>query len=140
MALTPDFAARIVHSDASITDAVAFHAALRDIEASEVGVLYPSIHSYRQVELGGGAVFPAVRFVNGWRLQFPAGNWSVSGGNIDVDIVPVPGCYVRLTQSAAYAVTSAFGGASSGISRDDLSVINRGVQRASLLIPHTENL
>ena len=59
MALTPDFAARIVHSDASITDAVAFHAALRDIEASEVGVLYPSIHSYRQVELGGGAVFPA---------------------------------------------------------------------------------
>ena len=54
-------------------------------------------------------------------------------------IVPVPGCYVRLTQSAAYAVTS-IGGVSSGISRDDLSVINRGVQRASLLIPHTENL
>ena len=29
-----------------------------------------------------------------------------------MDIVPVAGCYVRLTQSAAYAVTSAFGGAS----------------------------
>ena len=53
MALTPDFAARIVHSDASITDAVAFHAELRDIEASDEGVLYPAIHSYRQVALGG---------------------------------------------------------------------------------------
>ena len=109
MALFPDFPARIVRSDASISDAVAFHAALRDIESSDEGILYPSIHSYREVQLGGGALFPAVKFVNGWRLEFPAGNWEVSGGNVDAPIVPIPGCYVRVTQSAAYAVTSVGG-------------------------------
>ncbi len=106
MALTPDYTLRIIHSDASITDAPAFHAALRDFEASETGVLHPTIHTYKEVDLGGGAVFPAIDFINGWALQFPAGNWVIAGGNINAPINPVAGCYVKQTQSAAYAVTA----------------------------------
>jgi hypothetical protein len=106
MALTPNFASKIITSTASITDVVEFHAALREIEASDEGMLYPTIHSYKQVTLGGGSIFPAVAFINGWTLQFTPGNFEMRGGNIDVAINPVAGCYVRQTQSAAYAVTS----------------------------------
>ena len=109
MALTPDFDLRVIHSDASITDMVAFHAALREIEVSDVGMLYPPIHTYKEVPLGGGALFPALAFVNGWTLQLPAGSWVVSGGNLDVTINPVAGCYVKMTQAAAYAVTTVGG-------------------------------
>lgn len=106
MALMPDFTNRIVHSDASITDVVAFHLALRDIEDDANGIRYPEIHVYKQVDLGAGAFFPAVKFVNGWTLQFPAGNFEVRGGNVDAVVNPVPGAFVKMTQSAAYAVTS----------------------------------
>ena len=109
MALTADFANRIIHSDASITDAVAFHADLRDIEASPPGMLVPVIHTYKEVPLGGGAIFPAVAFINGWTLQFPSGNWELRGGNVDATINPVAGCYVKVTQAAAFAVTAAGG-------------------------------
>jgi hypothetical protein len=106
MSLTVDFVNRIVHSDASITDMVAFHLALRDIEDGADAIIYPAIHTYKEVNLGGGAVFPAVAFVNGWTLQFPAGNWVIRGGNLDCIINPVSGAYIERTQSAAYAVTS----------------------------------
>jgi hypothetical protein len=106
MALTVDFAGRIVHSDASITDMVAFHLALRDVEDGPDAVIHPIIHTYKAIPLGGGAIFPAVAFVNGWTLQFPAGNWAVKGGNLDCAINPVSGAYVERTQSAAYAVTA----------------------------------
>lgn len=120
MALTPDYDNLIIHSDASITDVVAFHAALRDIEASATGILYPQVHTYKQLPLNSGAIFPAVGFVNGWTLQFSAGSYQVSGGNITAVINPVAGCYVERTQSAAYAVT-AVGGV--GLSQDDLNAI-----------------
>jgi hypothetical protein len=105
MALSIDFLSKIVVSTASITDVVGFHADLRDIEASSEGMLYPVIHTYKEVPLGG-AVFPAVGFINGWTLQFTAGNFEIKGGNVDVVINPVANCYVRQTQAAAYAVTS----------------------------------
>lgn len=106
MALTPDFANRIIHTDASITDVVAFHVALRDIESSDEGMLYPAIHTYKVVPLGGGAVFPAVGFINNWKLQFPSGNYEIRGGNVDVEVVPTAGAFVKQTLSAAYAVTA----------------------------------
>lgn len=112
MTLTADFANKVIHSDASITDAVAFHGALRDIEASAAGMLAPVIHTYKEVPLGGGAIFPAIAFINGWTLEFPAGNWELRGGNVDAAINPVAGCYVKVTQAGAYAVTVA--GSSSG--------------------------
>jgi len=113
MALTPDYASRIIHSDASITDAVVFHDQLRGIEASETGMLYPVIHTYKELSLGGGAIFPAVDFINGWTLQFAAGNWTVSGGNISCTINPVANCYVERLMASAYTfalIPSADGG------------------------------
>lgn len=106
MTLSVNFASRIVTSDASIVDVVAFHAALRDIEDDALAMVHPTIHTYKEVQLGGGSIFPAVKFINGWTLQFPAGNFEIRGGNVDVTINPVAGCYVRQIQSAAYAVTS----------------------------------
>ena len=73
-------------------------------------MLAPVIHTYKEVDLGGGAIFPAISFINGLTLQFPAGNWTISGGNLSTTINPVANCYVKQTQSAAYAVTSADGG------------------------------
>lgn len=119
MALTPDYDNRVIHSDASITDMVAFHQQLRDIEASDTGLLYPIIHTYKELPLGG-AIFPAVAFINGWTLQFPAGNYTVKGGNLTATINPVAGCYVDRTQSAAYAVSSALG-SSTGPSAEDIA-------------------
>lgn len=110
MALTVNYGSKYVISDASITDAVAFHEALRDIEVSETGILYPAIHTYKEIQLGGGAIFPAIAFINGWTLQFGAGNYELSGGNYDLTINPVANCYVRVTQSAAYAVSASLAG------------------------------
>ena len=106
MALTANFATKVITSDASITDVVAFHMALRDIEDNPAAMIYPVIHTYKQIDLGGGSLFPAVAFINGWTLQFPAGNWEVRGGNVSATINPVANCYVKYTASAAYAVTS----------------------------------
>jgi hypothetical protein len=106
VALTADYDARIIHSDASITDVVAFHLALRVIEATARGIRESRVHDYAQIDLGSGAFFPAVAFVGGWTLQFPAGNFEVRGGNVDAVVNPVAGAFVKMTQSAAYAVTS----------------------------------
>ena len=106
MALTADFASRIITSDASITDVVAFHLALRDIEDDSAAMIHPVIHTYKEIDLGSGAKFPAVAFINGWTLQFPAGNFEIRGGNVAATINPVSGCYVKYTASGAYAVTS----------------------------------
>lgn len=108
--MTVDYANKIVHMDANISDIPVFHKSLRDAEFTDIGMLYPTIHTYKEVDLGGGALFPAVDFINGWTLQFPAGNWSISGGNLNAPINPVVGCYVKQTQSAAYAVTASDGG------------------------------
>lgn len=118
MALTANFLTKVITSTASIVDVVLFHQELRDIEASDTGVLYPAIHTYKEVQLGGGAIFPAIAFINGWTLEFPVGNWELRGGNVDVVINPVAGAYVRQTQSAAYAVTAVGGGG--GITKQDV--------------------
>ena len=107
--MTVDYANKIVHMDGNITDIPAFHKALRDAEYTDIGMLYPTIHTYKEVDLGGGAIFPAVDFINGWTLQFPVGNYTISGGNLNATINPVAGCYVKQTQSAAYAVTTVGG-------------------------------
>jgi hypothetical protein len=129
--LTPDFNNLVIHSDASITDMVAFHAALRDIECSQAGILYPAIHTYKEVHLGGGAIFPAIAFVNGWSLQFPAGNWYVTGGNLAAIINPVANCYVMQTQSAAFAVTSSAGGGG-GLTAEQDALLSAAAAQATL--------
>lgn len=110
MAITADFANKLILSDSSITDVVAFHEALRDIEVSEAGMLYPAVHAYKRVDLGGGAYFHDVPFINGWQLKFPTpGNYSVVG-NIGATVVPVAGVFVDRTKAAAFATVAGTGG------------------------------
>lgn len=104
--LTPDFSNKIIHSDASIVDITSFHEQLRSIEASDEGLLSDIIHTYKRVNIGGGAFFPVVVFINGWTLQFPAGAWTIKGGNLDAVINQIPGAFILQTQSVAYAVTA----------------------------------
>ena len=106
MAITIDWVNKVVHSDASITDAVAFHLVLRDREDDVDGIIHDVIHTYKEIDLGSGAKFPAVAFINGYTLEFPIGNFEMRGGNINAPINPVAGAFVKQTQSAAYAVTS----------------------------------
>lgn len=110
MALTIDWDGRVIESDASITDLPAFHAELRDAEDSAVGMLHPTTHTWRALDLGGGAFFYQADLINGWQLKFPAaGNYEIRG-NLQGSIVPVAGVFVERRTSAAY-VTTAVGAA-----------------------------
>lgn len=118
MALTIHWASKVIDSDASITDMPAFHTELRDAEDSAEGMLYPTTHTWKALDLGGGAFFYGLDLINGWRLRFPsAGNYTIQG-NLNAEIIPVAGVYVERKTSAAYA-TTAIGG--SGPSAGDIA-------------------
>ena len=106
MAILIDWNNKIVESTSSITDIVAFHHILRDEEDSVIGILYPITHNWKTVNLGGGAYFYAVEFVNGWKLKFPnPGNYEIVG-NVSAEIIPVSGVYVERKTSAAFSTTT----------------------------------
>lgn len=137
MALVFDTTNFVVESDASITDIVAFHNALRDFEDNPEGIIYPVIHTWKLVDIGGGAFFPSIKFVNGWRLKFPvAGDYEISGGNLDAEIIPVAGVYVEKTQSAAYAVT-AVGGSGYTLEQIATAVKNKLLESPSVALETT---
>jgi len=120
MALIANYRTRVLFSDSSIPDAVSFHEELRLIESSIEGRTKPDIHSYRQISIGGGAIFPSVKAENGWSLQFPnSGSFQISGGNIDFPVIPT-GSHIDHIQASAYAVTSSGG---VGLSQEDLNAI-----------------
>jgi hypothetical protein len=129
MAITFDFSNRIVISSSSITDGVLFHSQLRDAEASELGMQYPRIHDYRQIQLGGGAVFPSIVFVNGWQLTMPSGVSEISGFNLEATITNSN--IVKVVSSAAYAVTSV---GSSGTTPEQLATAIWDDPNAEVLI------
>jgi hypothetical protein len=124
MALTPDWDNRIIDSSSSITDLVTFHQDLRALEASTTGMLFPPIHTFRALDVGGGGYFYSVDFINGWKLRFPvAGNYTITG-NINAEVVGVAGVFVFQTKSLAFATTSAAGsggGTGSAPSADDVA-------------------
>lgn len=107
MAFTVDWVNKIVDSSASITDVTAAHLELRALESSALGVLYPPICTYKELSLGGGAKFPGMDFINGYRLRFPTpGSYEISGGNLGALIIPTAGVFVERVTSASYSVTS----------------------------------
>lgn len=108
MAFTFDTSTLTIESTASITDLPAFHAALRDWEDSEEGIIYPVTHTWKALDLGG-AYFYQLDCINGWTLKFPnPGNYTITG-NLNATITPVAGVYVERKTSAAYT-TTAIGG------------------------------
>lgn len=118
MALTVDWANKFVLSDASITDIVAAHARLRDLEDDAGGIIYPQTHTWKALDLGGGAFFYQLDLINGYQWKFPTpGNYTMVG-NLNGTIVPVAGVYIERKTSAAYS-TTAIGG--SGPSASDIA-------------------
>lgn len=118
MTITIDWANKLVLSDASITDIVVFKETIREFEDDAEGLLHDPIIAYKKVDLGGGAFFHDVPFVNGYQLKFPTpGNYTVVG-NIGAAIVPVAGVFVDRTKAAAFATTSSGG---SGPSAGDIA-------------------
>ncbi len=118
MALTFNTAALVIESSASLTDLPAFHAELRDWEDSVEGIMWPVTHTWKALDLGGGAFFYQLDLINGYQLKFPtAGNYTIIG-NLNGAIVPVAGVYVERKTSAAF-VTTAIGG--SGPSAADIA-------------------
>ena len=118
MTITIDWQNKLVLSDASITDIVVFKETIREFEDDSVGMLNPPIIAYKRVDLGGGAYFHDVPFINGWQLKFPTpGNYTVVG-NIGATIVPVAGVFVDRTKAAAFSTTSSGG---SGPSAADIA-------------------
>lgn len=118
MALTFLPGSLVIESDASILDLPAFHAELRDWEDSPEAAVHPVTHTWKAVDLGGGAFFYALDLVNGWRLRFPTAGSYVIQGNLGGEILPVAGVYVERKTSAAYT-TTAVGG--SGPSAGDIA-------------------
>lgn len=118
MALTFLPSELVIESDASITDLPAFHAQLRDWEDGEGALIYPVTHTYKVIDLGGGAFFPAVALINGWRLRFPVAGSYLIRGNLSGTVLLGPGVALERQTSAAFATTSIGG---SGPSAQDIA-------------------
>lgn len=130
MALTFDWAGRVVESSASILDLPAFHAELRDAEDEEIGMIHPVIHTWKALDLGGGAFFYGLDFINGWVLKFPTpGNYEIAG-NLGATIVPVASVYVERKTSAAYATTAVGAG---GLPPDQVALLQAISDKLSLV-------
>lgn len=108
MALTVNWLTKVVYSDASITDLPAHHLELRDLEASASGQLYPEICEWAELDLGGGATLPQVKYMNGYVLEFIGpGPFSIKG-NLKCSINNT-GIQVERETSASYTTTSVGG-------------------------------
>ena len=113
MALTFLPGTLVIESDSSILDLPAFHAALRDWEDSDVAAVYPVTHTWKALDLGGGAQFVQCDLINGWKLRFPnPGSYTITG-NLNGTILPTAGVYVERKTSAAFVTTSVGGGGAS---------------------------
>lgn len=108
MTITVDWANKVVESTASITDLPAFHATLRDLEDDPTGAIHPVTHTWKALDLGGGAMFYQADLINGYTLKFiGAGPFQISG-NLNGAIVDT-GVQVERKTSAAFATTAVGG-------------------------------
>ena len=106
MAITVQWVEKLVESTASITDLPALKDLLRAEEDTAEGILHDGILTYKKLDLGGGAFFHAVDFINGYVLKFPNAGAYVIDGNLGCEIVPVAGVFVDRTKAAAFATTA----------------------------------
>lgn len=133
MALSIDWVGKLVLSTSSITDIVAFETEIRDFESSQIGMLSPAIVTYKRLNLGGGAFFHGVDFINGWQLKFPTpGNYEIIG-NIGATVVPVAGVFIERTKAAAFATVA--GGAGGGLTQADVRAALQPELNNMALIP-----
>lgn len=103
-----DWPNKIIESDLSILDLPAFHATLRDFEDDAAGAIWPVTHTWKALDLGGGAFFYQADLINGYALKFiGAGPFQING-NLKGPIVDT-GVQVERTTSAAFSTTAVGG-------------------------------
>ena len=103
-----DWPNKIIESDSSILDLPAFHATLRDLEDDATGAIWPVTHTWKALDLGGGAFFYQADLINGYALRFSgAGPFQISG-NLKGSIVDT-GVQVERMTSAAFSTTAVGG-------------------------------
>ena len=108
MTISIDWPNKIIESDASILDLPAFHAALRALEDDEAGSIYPVTHTWKALDLGGGAFFYQANLINGYALRFSGAGPFEINGNLRGSIVDT-GVQVERTTSAAFSTTAVGG-------------------------------
>jgi len=108
MAITIDFANRIIESTTSITDLPVFHAVLRDKEYDVEGAIYPVTHTWKALNLGGGAYFYQVDLINSYQLKFIGSGPFTIVGNLNGSIIDT-GVQVERKTSSAFATTAISG-------------------------------
>lgn len=103
-----DWPTKIIESDSSILDLPAFHATLRDFEDDAAGAIWPVTHTWKALDLGGGAFFYQADLINGYSLKFiGAGPFQING-NLKGPIVAT-GVQVERMTSAAFSTTAVGG-------------------------------
>jgi len=108
MTINIDWPNKIIESDASILDLPAFHATLRDLEDDAEGAVHPVTHTWKALDLGGGAFFYQADLINSYALKFiGAGPFSING-NLNGTIVDT-GVQVERKTSAAFSTTAVGG-------------------------------
>ena len=98
-----DWPNKLILTDASIPDIVAFKDAMRDFEDDVDGMLYPPIITYKKLDVGGGAFFHGVELINGYQLKFTTTGVFEIIGNIGGTIVPDLGVFVSRIKALAFA-------------------------------------
>ena len=103
-----DWPNKIIESDSSILDLPAFHATLRDLEDDADGAIHPVTHTWKALDLGGGASFYQVDLIHGYALRFVGAGPFQINGNLRGSIVDT-GVQVERTTSAAFSTTAVGG-------------------------------
>lgn len=150
MAISIDYATKIItvpRADMQLVQSVPseirqlnvepFRLELKDLEDDPIGMAYLDTHSSNApVTVGGVTLARVVEIINGYSITFEDGQYAVNivGANTNIaDVSNVNQVSVRSANSAGLVS----GGASIAT---ELNIINEGVQKASILVPHTTDL
>ena len=152
---TFDFQSTCIFVDGGSTDieVIPLWTAIKEAQASEEGIIYDpiGIGSGLNALAAGVQTGLTVELMGNWQVCFPSGNYiaRVGGGNLiggpgDDPIAYSAGVQTLLLQSAASTVVTAGGSIPTSAQIDTIianqSIINVGVKKASLLIPHGTDL
>jgi ornithine cyclodeaminase/alanine dehydrogenase-like protein (mu-crystallin family) len=124
-----------------------FRLALKDLEDSEDGQVWPTTHNHNtELTLSGVTYARSFEIINGYTVEFEDGIYSVTcvGANHNIaDVKTVNSVSLIIGNSAGLIAVSASGATLGDIRTallPDLDTINEGVQKASLMIPHSTDL
>lgn len=116
-----------------------FRLSLRDLEDSDNGMAYLRTHNHNTtVVLSGITYARIVEIINGYTVTFEEGQYAVNliGANSNVsDVTNVNSVSVRPNNSAGLVIVEIEASV-----KPDLEIINNGIKKASILVPHTQNL